>query len=233
MSKITNGIVQGNDILGVPFKYTPIPETTVEVKNSHKMEPMYGVIHNAGSPSAGSTDTALNNYMANDDYKIWHFSVDCDSITQGFSTLRSGWHAGDGGGNGNGKGIGIEIADKGTDAEIMKSIDNAFKLMYIIDKEYPAIIWKPHQFFSPNKKNCPKWILEHWTWDGFMARYKAFVAAISTPAPDAITKLAVDMVTKGLTTDRAYWENVMRGTTAPKPAHIQTILQRAVDKIKG
>lgn len=175
-----NGIWQLDNILGVPFKYAPVPETTTEVKKSKPMVPQFEVIHNAGSKA---NDTQLNTYMKQDDYKLWHFTVDGDSITQGFSILRSGYHASDGNGPGNSTGIGIEIADVGVNGEIvytgddpkiLKAIENAFKLMYVIDLEYPTILKKPHQYFAPSKKNCPHWILDNWGWQGFIEKYENF-----------------------------------------------------------
>jgi N-acetylmuramoyl-L-alanine amidase len=33
---------------------------------------------------------------------------------------------------------------------------------------------QPHQFFSPNKKYCPAWILKNWGWNGFLDRYAEY-----------------------------------------------------------
>lgn len=172
------GYWDGADILGIPYKYDPIPNTTEEVKNTVAMKPEYIVIHNAGSP--GADDVRLNRYMAQDDYKIWHFTVDVDSITQGFAINRSGWHAGDGRlGKGNLKGIGIEIADKGSFDECMKSVENALRLVYVLKKEFPALEIQPHQFFSG--KYCPMWILNNLKWSGFIAKYEALVNELEKP----------------------------------------------------
>lgn len=194
----SKGYWEGSDLNGVPFKVDPIPETTAEAKSTFSMKPAYIVIHNAGSPQASATDTALNNYMKQDDYKIWHFSVDCDSITQGWSIFRSAFHAGDGGkGKGNATGIGIEIADKGSDQEIIKSIENAFNLIYELKKFDSNLIIKPHQFFSG--KYCPRWILDHWGWDGFISQYDQYVkSVIEKPADHWAEKTFQSLLSKGI-----------------------------------
>lgn len=170
----SSGFLNVKDIYGVPFVVAPIPTITKEYKSVKTTNKKYIVIHNAGSKA---DDTTLNKYMGQDDYKIWHFTVDKDSITQGHSIYLSGYHAGDGAdGVGNLYGIGIEIADKGDDAECELSVRNAFKLIKFLQDESPfgPLTLKPHQFFSPNKKHCPKWILDNWGWEGFLERYSLF-----------------------------------------------------------
>lgn len=178
-----NGFLDLKDLHGIPVIIDPVPTNTTEYKNTVPMSPKYLVIHNTGNKSKSATDTANNNYMKNDDYVLWHFTVDEDSITQGHSVFRSGFHAGDGrNGKGNKTGIGIEIADKGSDQEIVKSIENAFLLMIELEKQFPDLIIKPHQFFSG--KYCPRWILDNWGWDGFIERYETFKKSFKTISPE-------------------------------------------------
>lgn len=91
-----NGFLDLIKIGDIPVIVDPIPSNTTEYKNTVPMIPKYIVIHNAGSPQPSATDTNLNKYMKQDDHVLWHFSVDQDSITQGHSIFRSGFHAGDG-----------------------------------------------------------------------------------------------------------------------------------------
>lgn len=170
----SKGFITVKEINGIPLVVSPIPTNTVEYKSVKTTNKKYIVIHNAGSKA---DDTTLNKYMSQDDYKIWHFTVDKDSITQGHSIYLSGYHTGDGeNGAGNLYGIGIEIADKGDDSECEASARNAFKLIKFLQDESPfgPLTLKPHQFFSPNKKYCPKWILDNWGWQGFLDRYSLF-----------------------------------------------------------
>ena len=174
------GLWEGSDLHGIPFTVDLVPETTVEYKNTVPMIPKYLVIHNTGNRSKTATDTANNNFMKNDDYVLWHFTVDEDSITQGHSFFRSGFHAGDGRtGKGNTTGIGIEITENG---DVSKAVENVFLLMMELEKQFPDLIIKPHQFFSG--KYCPRWILDHWGWGGFIERYETTKKSYNTTSPE-------------------------------------------------
>ena len=101
-------------------------------------------------------------------YGILQLMKNC--IIQGHSFYRSAFHAGDGAkGKGNLTGIGIEIAENG---DVEKAVYNAFHLMQELEKLFPGIDIKPHQFFSG--KYCPRWILGNWGWGGFIERYNIF-----------------------------------------------------------
>jgi len=167
------------------------------------MIPKFQVIHNAGNSNAD--DTANNNFMKNDDYVLWHFTVDENSITQGHSIFRSAFHAGDGEkGKGNLTGIGIEIADNG---DTVKACQNAFNLMYYLDQNIPDLVIKPHQFFSG--KYCPRWILDNWGWNGFIERYQNFKFAATE---HWAAKNYRSLISKGLTIhEQRFNDQITRG----------------------
>lgn len=189
------GFLDLKDIKGIPVIIDSIPETTEEYKNTVPMIPKFIVIHNTGNRSKTATDTANNNFMKNDDYMLWHFTVDEDSITQGHSVFRSGFHAGDGrNGKGNKTGIGIEIAENG---DVTKAVENAFLLMMELEKQFPDLIIKPHQFFSG--KHCPMWILDHWGWVGFIERYETMKKYFNVVSPEHwATKPYRSLINKGI-----------------------------------
>lgn len=165
-----NGFLDVKDIKGIPFSIDQIPRNTAEYKATFAMQPKYLVIHNTGNTNKGADANANNQYMKKDDYILWHFTVDENCIIQGHSFYRSAFHAGDGArGKGNATGIGIEIAENG---DVEKAVYNAFHLMQELEKLFPGIDIKPHQFFSG--KYCPRWILGNWGWGGFIERYNIF-----------------------------------------------------------
>lgn len=165
----SSGFLTVKEIYGVPFKINAVPTTSEEYKATKVTSKKYIVIHNDGNLNADEKANA--EFMKKDDNVLWHFTVGKDSIVQGHSVFRSGFHAGDGkDGAGNLYGIGVEV-DEGQAAA-----ENSFKLIKFLQDESPfgPLTLKPHQFFSPNKKHCPKWILDNWGWEGFLERYSLF-----------------------------------------------------------
>lgn len=169
-----NGFLNVKDLNGVPVIIDPVPMDSKEFLTVKATNKKYIVIHNAGNPRANDTDN--NNFMKVDDYLLWHFTVDEDSITQGHSILLSGFHAGDGiNGKGNQYGIGIEICD---DGDVAQACENAFALMQALEEDsmFYSLEVQPHKYFSG--KQCPKWILDNWTWQGFMDRYHVYKRSV-------------------------------------------------------
>ncbi|WP_213237696.1 peptidoglycan recognition protein family protein [Fusibacter paucivorans] len=203
-----DGFIHVATLEGIPVFVSKVPETSVEYQSTRVTDKRYIVIHNAGN--AHADDTANNRFMKQDDYILWHFTVDEDSITQGHSILRSGYHAGDGGsGKGNLYGIGIEIADNGN---VAKACENAFVLCKALQQQSPftALELEPHQFFSG--KYCPQWILDNWGWQGFILRYEAYLQATSVPAWK--TAIVHESHVNQIITDLERW---MRDIDTPMP----------------
>jgi N-acetylmuramoyl-L-alanine amidase CwlA len=195
----SSGFITVSALEGIPVIVDKVPETTKEYLSTKVTDKQFIVIHNAGN--ADADDAANNRYMKNDDYVLWHFTVDEDSITQGHSILRSGFHAGDGGtGKGNLYGIGIEIADNG---DVAKACSNAFILCKALQQQSPfsELALAPHQFFSG--KYCPRWVLDNWGWQGFILKYEAYLEATSVPQwKQAIVE---DSYAIGVITDLTRW----------------------------
>lgn len=209
MSIFTDGFLNVSQIDGIPVRIDPIPKDTNEYKKTKVTHKKYWCIHNAGNPKAD--DIANNNFMKRDDYVLWHFTVDEDSITQGHSIHRSGFHAGDGTfGEGNLYSIGIEIADNG---DVAKATENAFALMNFVEtKGNMALEIRPHQSFSG--KYCPRWILDNWGWDGFMERYDFFKKSKNTVTPQThwAEKEYQELLNKGIEIhERRFDDKITRG----------------------
>lgn len=170
----TRGILNVTNIMGCPVIVDILDGTTEECKSSRDMSPKHIVIHNTGNgQGSGATDTGNNNFMKNDDDVLWHFTVDDDSITQGWSILKTGLHTGDGRfGEGNSFGIGIEIVDS---KNVYKAVYNAYKLIKALLDYIPEMDITKHQDYSG--KYCPRWILDNMGWDKFIKEYEKFVTA--------------------------------------------------------
>lgn len=174
---IENGVITATEIFGVSFKVNLVPTNTTEYSHTRQMTPKYNVIHNTGNSNKGANDDMHAKFVKNDDYVLWHFTIDDDSITQHLPINRTGFHAGDGRyGEGNSYGIGYEICE---DGDMEKAIANTYKLLYYLETEGYKLMIKPHQFFSG--KYCPHWILDNWGMDLFVEKYEAFKTLMETP----------------------------------------------------
>jgi N-acetylmuramoyl-L-alanine amidase len=128
------------------------------------MDAEYITIHNfGGSASAGAVTEYIDD---TDEVKSWHFTVGKDVIYQEMPINKNAWHAGDGkDGPGNRKSIGIEIEEN------KEAMMNAVKLVAFLKQEKDYEI-KTHQDWSG--KNCPGWILEHYSKQYFIDAVDSF-----------------------------------------------------------
>jgi len=225
------GFLNVTELEGIPVRIDKVPTHTKEYKSTRRTDKQYIVIHNAGNSKAD--DVANNNYMKNDDYILWHFTVDEDSVTQGHSILKSAYHAGDGrDGKGNLYGIGIEIAD---DGNVAKACRNAFALVKALQNKSPfdALEIQPHQFFSG--KYCPRWVLDNWGWQGFIHKYEAYLKTSSVPEwKMAIIKKSFEI---GAITELERWtedidKNMPVWATLAVVNNIYTKLERRINRLE-
>lgn len=179
---IKDGIIQGDNIFGVPFKYDP-------VKTSKKRYPMKATtttVHGTGNKNADEHDHTeyVDHVKA---YVDWHFTVGDEIIYQELPITMNAWHAGDGGsGQGNRTSIAIEIDEEG---DIDKAIRNCHTLLFFLKTYEPSLKkdfirkhqdWKSGKY--PNGKYCPAFILNGengWSWNRFMSRYMIVESELS------------------------------------------------------
>lgn len=116
-----------------------------------------------------------------------HYYVDEVNAWQNLMDTEVGWHAGDGSGPGNGTTISIEIIMNGSgSAEDVKAEENGALLAALllkkyglgIDKLYTHNHWMGHpdSIVQGARKNCPVYILPHWS--KFKARVSAILAEL-------------------------------------------------------
>ena len=164
---INKGVVQGNNIEGIPFSARIVsPKGKANVRTGIKMSEIIGVtIHNTANKFASAEDHAKwmqNVENADQQYISVHFFVDENSIVQTVPVDEVCYHAGDGKGNGNRKTISIEICEDGDHAKAEK---NAQTLAASLIKTYPGIMVYKHQDWSG--KYCPRVILGRNGWEDF------------------------------------------------------------------
>jgi len=158
---IKNGIIQEDNIYGIPFKVDLIPVGR-SGRPQEKMAVDYITVHNTGNNQKGADAKMHNNYVHKEIGKVsWHFSIDDNIIYQELPITEIALHAGDGHGDGNRKSVGVEICEVGN---WKKSRENALKLIkYLMlnveslkgDNITKTIV--PHQHWSG--KYCPRIIL--------------------------------------------------------------------------
>lgn len=133
-------------------------------------------VHNFGTNHLAKDVTKwIDEYI---EYVQWHLTIGEGVVYQEMSLLKNGWHAGDGvNGKGNRRYIAIEVQETeaatataiSVIAEMILCKDISFELEKVSD------IVKPHQFFSKNKKYCPRKILS--IWDYFIEEIENKIAS--------------------------------------------------------
>lgn len=166
---INKGIVQGNNIEGVPFSARIVkPKNKNNVRTGMNLTDIIGItIHNTANTRASAEDhTSWLQSVENADlqYISVHFFVDENSIVQTVPIHEVCYHAGDGKGDGNRKTISIEICEDGDHA---KAEANAQALSAALLKTFPGIQVYKHQDWSG--KYCPRVILGRNGWGAFKA----------------------------------------------------------------
>jgi len=192
---INKGIVQGNNIEGVPFSARIVkPKNKNNVRTGIKLTEILGItIHNTANPTASAEDHASWMQSVEDadrQYISVHFFVDENSIVQTVPVDEVCYHAGDGKGDGNRKTISIEICEDGDHAKAEK---NAQVLSAALLKTYPGIMVYKHQDWSG--KYCPRVILTRNSWQQFRAGIYALLdqEAKATP-PAKLVKVMADVL---------------------------------------
>lgn len=183
---IKNGLIEGTEIYGVPFRIDLIPVSNKIARPAIPMIAEYLTIHNTGNSKKGADAEMHTEYVdTQTGYISWAFTVDDKEIIQELPINEIGWHSGDGRGTGNMKSIGIEICEnEGIDWEKAKA--NAIKLIVFLIKNVSSLKSnpiKPHQFWSG--KYCPHKILDE-GWDKFINQVNQFNISISKPVINTI-----------------------------------------------
>lgn len=164
---INRGVVQGNNIEGIPFSAQIIVRTgRLNVRTNRKLESLMGItIHDTANPrpSADAEMHArwLKNVESGDSQDISiHFFVDSDSIVQCIPVDEVAFHAGSHKGNYNT--ISIEICENGDRA---KAEANAQVLAAALLQTHPGLLVFKHQDWTG--KFCPNVILRRGGWETF------------------------------------------------------------------
>lgn len=164
---INKGVVQGDNIEGVPFTATIVsPKGVKNVRTGQSLREFKGVtIHNTANLKASAEDhskwlQSVEN--ADSQYISVHFFVDENSITQTVPINEVCYHAGDGNGDGNHATIAVEICEDGNTA---KAEANAKVLAAALLATFPGMLLYKHQDWSG--KWCPRVILNRGGWPKF------------------------------------------------------------------
>lgn len=189
MIKVSNGVIQGIDIGGVPFSAKIVqPRGTRNVRTLIPMTEILGpTVHNTANAHPDAGDEMHARYLQNVEnadnaYVSWHFTVDFDSITQHIPITEVAWHAGDGNGPGNYKTIGVEIAEN---VDYAKAERNAIILLAHLNI-YLKSIGQGHKTYKHQDwsgKYCPRLILSGNRWPDFVNRIDRAIAEIENPTP--------------------------------------------------
>ena len=166
-----NGLIEKDNINGIPVKIDLIPKTNKSSRPQIKMTPEYITIHNTANTNKGAGAATHTEYVDNTSRTVsWHFTVDDHEIYQELPVTEVAWHAGDGNGDGNRKSIGIEICEN-SDGVYEKAEENAIQLIIFLMEELNISLDKivPHQHWSG--KYCPHIILDY-GWDLFINKIK-------------------------------------------------------------
>ena len=183
MNKLTisNGIVQGTAIGGVPFSAKIVKPVGIKnVRTGIFMAEVIGVtVHNTANTAPSADDTMHASWLqsvenADQQYISVHFFVDQNSITQTVPVNEVCFHAGDGKGDGNRKTISVEICENGDNA---KAEANAKILVASLLATYPGIKVYKHQDWSG--KYCPRVILRRNGWQAFVDSIMSLVQPTS------------------------------------------------------
>lgn len=186
---IKNGIVQVENIKGIPFYVDLIPITNHSSRPQFEIKPEYITIHNTGNDDSRADADMHTEYVdTTNDYISWHFTVDDKKIYQELPIYEIGYHCSDG----NFKSIGIEICETG---DYAKAEENAINLIIFLMQEMNVGIDKivPHQFWSG--KYCPHLILDA---EGGFERFKERIEnkmtliELKNQTPDEIIAKAFD-----------------------------------------
>jgi len=172
---IKDGLIQLDNINGVPFRQDLIPVTNKYSRPQNPMIPEYVTIHNTGNSKRDADANMHTEYVDNvtDRYVSWHFTVDDKEIIQELPIIENGWHAGDGRGIGNMKSIGIEICEN-EGINWTKAKENAVKLIVFLLNSVTTLKLDPivpHQKWSG--KYCPHKILDE-GWDKFLTQINQY-----------------------------------------------------------
>lgn len=206
----SNGNILLRDLNGIAIKTNIIQGIGEKnVRTYKRMSPIGVTVHNTGNTSPTAGDEQHGKYLQNverDDttYVSWHFTIDCDSITQHLPVYETAYHAGDGSkGVGNSMTIGIEICEN---KDYAKAEANAVQFILLLCKTFnwKSDTIKPHRFFAPNKKLCPVRILksEHkWqeNWSNWVSKNFSELDKVAPPqTPQKPTKKYSDWAEKSI-----------------------------------
>lgn len=173
---IKNGIIQENNIFGIPFKVDLIPKSNKTSRPGYSLKPNSITIHNTGNKQKNANALMHTKYVdETKNYVSWHFTVDDKCIYQELPINENAWHATDGReGKGNRTSIAIEICEH-EGINWTKAKDNAIKLVFYLFDNAPSLKQKsynghvvPHQHW--HDKYCPHRILDE-GWSKFMGRF--------------------------------------------------------------
>ena len=170
----------------VGYLFSPLPDTPEQrLKFPAPFRGGVGfvTIHNTAEPFSAMDERArvLNR---RDVRTSFHFAVDEREIVQLLPLYRHGWHAGDGEGDGNCRSVGIEICRsvfrEENDWLYRRAEANAVLLAAALLRhfELPLSALRMHRDWSG--KYCPHRILEENSWDTFVSRVEAKLAAPET-----------------------------------------------------
>lgn len=202
---IKNGILQVDEIMGIPVVIDLIPHENVTSRQGYHMVPLSITAHNTGNDKKGADADMHTEYVdKTTSYVSWHFTIDDEKIIQELPITESAWHAGDGSeGTGNRTSIGTEICEhEGIDWE--KAKENAAKLFDFLMDNVPTIeAIYPHQHWSG--KYCPHKILDE-GWDKFLDLVNSLKESPKSWQQKLGEVALDDLHSKGIITDVEAWK---------------------------
>ncbi|MCL2421680.1 MAG: N-acetylmuramoyl-L-alanine amidase [Defluviitaleaceae bacterium] len=197
----------------------------------------YITIHNTGNANRGAGAKSHANYLKGDSAAnapvSWHYTVDDVVIVQHLPDEETAYHAGDGSGTGNTQSIGIEICEN-NDCDLFTATENAVALSAQLCKKHNIPVENIVQHFKWSGKDCPHLLRRNkpYSWADFLDKVKR---ALQGKGPEETKpgispeEVTVDnALAVGIISDRAYWLNVLKGTTAVNPAYMKIVLDKSI-----
>lgn len=186
MLNIKNGIIQDQNILGVPFRAEIIRPVTYKHRPTTKTAKTHTVYHETGNPRSGADAPAHSRLLQNWeksptlDQTSWHFVVDDNFIIQNIPIDEIAYCQGTAAGNR--VGISIEQCINNPTKRHLAE-DNACKLHAALQRSLNLKISK-HQDWSG--KHCPATILKEGRWSEILRKIASFGSSVLPKTPRSL-----------------------------------------------
>ncbi len=177
---VPNSIIQADNIYGVPFRVSIIPEGNPNRTNDVSGEVRPPVIHETANTREGANAEMHRRFVHNGggaENVNFHFVVDDSEIIQLVPLYERGIHAGNAACNRSRPGIELCV---NSDGDFEKTLEHGAKLCAFLGEYDNRMSGHPVQHFHCSGKNCPATIRRDDRWDEFLR----MIEAVDGSVPD-------------------------------------------------